>query len=185
MLASQVLSIQKSPILSSGKRGLTMKQTIRFTLNGKPVSLAGNGERMLLWILRTDLGLTGTKYGCGEGFCGACTVIVDGEPVRSCQFPLKDVEGKKVLTIEGLAKGGRPDRLQESFIKHDAIQCGYCTPGLVLAAHALLLKNPRPQESDVRDALEGNLCRCGAHDRIVKAVLDAAGTMEGARHENR
>jgi aerobic-type carbon monoxide dehydrogenase small subunit (CoxS/CutS family) len=158
---------------------------IRFTLNGKSVSLLGNGERMFLWVLRTDLGLTGTKYGCGEGFCGACTVIVDGEPVRSCQLPLGDVEGKKVLTIEGLEKDGRLDRLQEAFIKHDAIQCGYCTPGLVLAAYALLLKDPKPGESDIRDALEGNLCRCGAHDRIVKAVLDAAGTAEGARHEKR
>jgi len=158
---------------------------VRFTLNGKSVSLPVDGERMLLWALRTDLGLTGAKYGCGEGFCGACTVIVDGEAVRSCQFPLSDVEGKKVLTIEGLEKDGRLDRLQEAFIKHDAIQCGYCTPGLVLAAYALLLKDPKPGESDIRDALEGNLCRCGAHDRIVKAVLDAAGTAEGARHEKR
>jgi aerobic-type carbon monoxide dehydrogenase small subunit (CoxS/CutS family) len=158
---------------------------VRFTLNGKSVSLPVDGERMLLWALRTDLGLTGAKYGCGEGFCGACTVIVDGEAVRSCQFPLSDVEGKKVLTIEGLEKDGRLDRLQEAFIKHDAIQCGYCTPGLVLAAYALLLKDPKPGESNIRDALEGNLCRCGAHDRIVKAVLDAAGTAEGARHEKR
>jgi len=162
-----------------------MNRTIRFTLNGKSRSLSADGDRMLLWVLRTDLGLTGTKYGCGEGFCGACTVIVDGEPVRSCQFPLRDVEGKKVLTIEGLAKGGRLHRLQEAFIKHDAIQCGYCTPGMVLSIYSLLLKNPKPGESDIRDALEGNLCRCGAHTRIVRAVLDAAGTMEGARHEKR
>jgi aerobic-type carbon monoxide dehydrogenase small subunit (CoxS/CutS family) len=162
-----------------------MIQTVRFTLNGRPVSLFVDGERMLLWVLRTDLGLTGTKFGCGEGFCGACTVLIDGEPVRSCQFPLRDVEGKKVLTIEGLAKGERLHRLQEAFIKHDAIQCGYCTPGMVLAAYSLLLKDPKAGESDIRGALEGNLCRCGAHNRIVKAVLDAAGTMEGARHEKR
>ena len=162
-----------------------MNRTIRFTLNGKSRSLSADGDRMLLWVLRTDLGLTGTKYGCGEGFCGACTVIVDGEPVRSCQFPLRDVEGKKVLTIEGLAKGGRLHRLQEAFIKHDAIQCGYCTPGIVLAAYSLLLKDRKPGENDIRDALEGNLCRCGAHNRIVKAVRDAAGTREGARHEKR
>jgi len=162
-----------------------MNRMVRFTLNGKSVSLPVDGERMLLWALRTDLGLTGTKHGCGEGFCGACTVIVNGEPVRSCQFPLRDVEGKEVLTIEGLAKGGRLDRLQEAFIKHDAVQCGYCSPGMIVTAHALLLKSPRPQESDIRDALEGNLCRCGAHNRIVKAVLDAAGTIEGARHEKR
>jgi len=140
---------------------------------------------MLLWVLRTDLGLTGTKFGCGEGFCGACTVLIDGEPVRSCQYPLKNVGGKKVLTIEGLAAGERLHPLQEAFIKNDAIQCGYCTPGIVLAAYSLLLKNPKASESDIRDALEGNLCRCGAHNRIVKAVLDAAGTGEGARHENR
>ena len=162
-----------------------MIQTVRFTLNGKSISLSAEGERMLLWVLRTDLGLTGTKFGCGEGFCGACTVLIDGEPVRSCQYPLKNVGGKKVLTIEGLAAGERLHPLQEAFIKNDAIQCGYCTPGIVLAAYSLLLKNPKAGESDIRDALEGNLCRCGAHNRIVKAVLDAAGTGEGARHENR
>ena len=140
---------------------------------------------MLLWVLRTDLGLTGTKFGCGEGFCGACTVLIDGEPVRSCQYPLKNVGGKKVLTIEGLAEGERLHPLQEAFLKHDAIQCGYCTPGMVVTAYGLLLMNPRPEENDIKDALEGNLCRCGAHNRIVKAVLDAAGTMEGARHEKR
>lgn len=162
-----------------------MNRTIRFTLNGKPVSLFVDGERMLLWVLRTDLGLTGTKFGCGEGFCGACTVIIDGEPVRSCQYPLRDVEGKKVLTIEGLAKDGRLHPLQKAFIKHDALQCGYCTPGMILTAYGLLLKDPKPGESDIRDALEGNLCRCGAHTRIVRAVRDAAGAMEGAHHEKR
>jgi len=162
-----------------------MNRTIRYTLNGKPMSLSADGDRMLLWVLRTDLGLTGTKFGCGEGFCGACTVLIDGEPIRSCQYPLKNVGGKKVLTIEGLAEGERLHPLQEAFLKHDAIQCGYCSPGMVVTAYGLLLKNPRPEENDIRDALEGNLCRCGAHNRIVKAVLDAAGTMEGARHEKR
>ena len=162
-----------------------MIQTIRFTLNGKPVSLSIDGDRMLLWVLRTDLGLTGTKFGCGEGFCGACTVLIDGEPVRSCRYPLKNVGGKKVLTIEGLAEGERLHPLQEAFLKHDAIQCGYCTPGMVLAAYSLLLKDAKPGENDIRDALEGNLCRCGAHNRIIRAVRDAAGTMEGARHEKR
>ena len=162
-----------------------MNRTIRFTLNGKSRSLSAEGERMLLWVLRTELGLTGTKFGCGEGFCGACTVLIDGEPVRSCQYPLKNVGGKKVLTIEGLAEGERLHPLQEAFLKHDAIQCGYCTPGMVVTAYGLLLMNPRPEENDIKDALEGNLCRCGAHNRIVKAVLDAAGTMEGARHEKR
>ncbi len=119
-----------------------MDQTIRFILNGKPVSLSVDGERMLLWVLRTDLGLTGTKFGCGKSLCGACTVIVDDEAVRSCVVPVKDVAGKKVLTIEGLARDGRLHPLQEAFMKHDALQCGYCTPGMILTAYSLLLKNP-------------------------------------------
>ena len=151
-----------------------MKRTIRFTLNGEPASVSTDGERMLLWVLRTELGLTGTKYGCGEGYCGACTVLIGDEPVRSCQFPVKNVEGKRVTTIEGLARDGALHPLQEAFAKHDALQCGYCTPGMLIVAHGLLLKNPKPTERDILDALEGNLCRCGAHQRIVMAVADAA-----------
>jgi aerobic-type carbon monoxide dehydrogenase small subunit (CoxS/CutS family) len=163
-----------------------MDRTIRFTLNGKPVSLSADPERMLLWVLRTGLGLTGTKFGCGEGFCGACTVVVDGEAVRSCQTPLKTIEGKKVLTIEGLEKNGGLHPLQEAFLKHDALQCGYCTPGMILTAYSLLQSKPRPAEKDILDALEGNLCRCGAHQRIVMAVQEAAAAMEGAgSHEKR
>jgi aerobic-type carbon monoxide dehydrogenase small subunit (CoxS/CutS family) len=157
-----------------------MNRTIRFTLNGKSVSLSADPERMLLWVLRTDLGLTGTKFGCGEGFCGACTVIVNGEAVRSCQTPLKTIAGKKVMTIEGLEKDGRLHPLQEAFMKHDAMQCGYCTSGMILTAYSLLQSNPRPTEKDVLDALEDNLCRCGAHNRIVLAVRDAAASMQGA-----
>jgi len=130
-----------------------MNQTIRFTLNGKPVSLAVDGERMLLWILRTELGLIGTKFGCGEGYCGACTVAVDGQAVRSCQTPVKTVAGKTVLTIEGLEKNGRLHPLQEAFMKHDALQCGYCTPGMILTAYTLLRSNPRPRTQDILDAL--------------------------------
>jgi len=162
-----------------------MNQTINFSLNGKPASLSVDGERMLLWVLRTDLGLTGTKFGCGIGFCAACTVLIDGEPVQSCQFPVKGVVGKTVTTIEGLAKNGKLHPLQEAFAKHDALQCGYCTPGMILVAHGLLSNKPNPSETDVRKALEGNLCRCGAHTRIVQAVLDAAGSKEGAGHEQR
>lgn len=162
-----------------------MNQTIRFSLNGKPRSLSVDGERMLLWVLRTDLELTGTKYGCGEGYCAACTVLIDGEPVRSCQFAVKDVAGKAVTTIEGLTKNGRLHPLQEAFATNDALQCGYCTPGMILAAHGLLSKNPKPSERDVLEALEGNLCRCGAHTRIVRAIMDAAQSMEGAGHEKR
>jgi aerobic-type carbon monoxide dehydrogenase small subunit (CoxS/CutS family) len=157
-----------------------MNRTIRFTLNGKPVSLTADPERTLLWVLRTDLGLTGTKFGCGEGFCGACTVIVDGRAVRSCQSPLKSVEGKKILTIEGLEKDGRLHPLQEAFAKHDALQCGYCTPGMILTAYGLLQTNPRPTEKDILEALEDNLCRCGAHTRILLAVKEAAAALQGA-----
>ncbi len=154
-----------------------MIQTVQFTLNGKPRSLSTDGDRMLLWVLRTDLALTGTKFGCGVGFCGACTVLINNEPVRSCQYPLKDIGGKSVLTIEGLAKNGQLHPLQEAFIKYDALQCGYCTPGMILAAYGLLLRNPKASESEIRDALEGNLCRCGAHNRILQAVREAAGAM--------
>ena len=151
-----------------------MMKTIRFTLNGKPVSIETDEERKLLWVLRTELGLTGTKYGCGEGFCGACTVVVDGRAVRSCQYPLRMVEGKTVTTIEGLARDGKLHPLQEAFAKHDALQCGYCTPGMIMAAYGLLLKNPHPSEADIKDELEGNLCRCSAYPRIVTAVAEAA-----------
>jgi aerobic-type carbon monoxide dehydrogenase small subunit (CoxS/CutS family) len=158
-----------------------MKETIEFTLNGKPQSLAVDSERMLLWILRTDLGLTGTKFGCGEGFCGACTVIVDDEAVRSCQLPARLVKGKKVMTIEGLAKNGKLHPLQKAFIAHDALQCGYCTSGMILTAYSLLLKNRRPELKDIKDHLEGNLCRCGSHNRVVKAIQEASRTMPGGR----
>jgi aerobic-type carbon monoxide dehydrogenase small subunit (CoxS/CutS family) len=160
-----------------------MKRTIRFTLNGEPASLSVDGERMLLWVLRTELGLTGTKYGCGEGHCGACTVLVGDDPVRSCQVLIKDVEGKRVTTIEGLSREGNLHPLQNAFAKHDALQCGYCTPGMLITAHALLLKDPKPSESEILDALEGNLCRCGTHRRIVMAVADAAAAPKGAGHE--
>ncbi|MHB8093361.1 MAG: (2Fe-2S)-binding protein [Candidatus Aminicenantales bacterium] len=160
-----------------------MVQTVKFVLNGKPVEVSADGERMLLWILRGDLGLIGTKFGCGEGFCGACTVLIDNAPVRSCQYPLAEVEGKSVLTIEGLARDGRLHPLQEAFVKHDALQCGYCTPGMILTACGLLLENPHPGEAEIRDALEGNICRCGAHVRIVAAVLEAAAAGEGVRRE--
>lgn len=160
-----------------------MKRTFRFTLNGAPVSLKADGTRMLLWVLRTELGLTGTKYGCGEGYCGSCTVLVDDEPVRSCQYPVERIEGRRVTTIEGLARAGTLHPLQEAFAANDAVQCGYCTPGMIMAAHALLLRKPRPSDAEIKDELDGNLCRCGAHGRIVKAVADAAAALEGAGRE--
>jgi len=158
-----------------------MKETILFKLNGKPLRLTTDSERMLLWVLRSDLGLTGVKYGCGEGFCGACTVIVNNEAVRSCQYPVKDIKGKEVMTIEGLAKNGKFHPLQEAFIKHDALQCGFCTPGMILQAYSLLLKNPNPSSQTIIQHMEDNLCRCGAHTRIIQAVQDAAVMMRGGK----
>jgi len=164
-----------------------MDKTIRFELNGKEVAVETSPERMLLWVLRTDLDHTGTKYGCGEGYCGACTVLVDGKPTFSCQFPLSKAEGRSVLTIEGLARGGRLHPLQQAFADEGALQCGYCTPGMILQAYALLLRKPDPTEAEIADALETNLCRCGSYNRIVKAVRAASQKMKMkvAGHEAR
>jgi nicotinate dehydrogenase subunit A len=151
-----------------------MKETIKFRLNGEPTSLEIDGDRMLLWVLRTDLGLTGTKFGCGESLCGACTVIVNKEAVRSCQLPVREVRGKDVLTIEGLAANGKLHPLQEAFVEHSALQCGYCTPGMIMTAYALLLKTPRPTRDEIIAAMNDNLCRCAAHVRIVQAVENAS-----------
>jgi len=151
-----------------------MDKTIRFKLNGREVAVETSPERMLLWVLRTDLEHTGTKYGCGEGFCGACTVLVDARPERSCQFPLAGAEGKSVLTIEGLSRGGKLHPLQQAFADLGALQCGYCTPGMILMAYALLLRKPDPTEAEIADALEGNLCRCGSYNRIIAAVRQAS-----------
>jgi aerobic-type carbon monoxide dehydrogenase small subunit (CoxS/CutS family) len=155
------------------------RETIGFTLNNKPLRLSVRSDRMLLWVLRTELGLTGTKFGCGEGYCGACTVLVNNEPVRSCQYPIKEVQGKSVLTIEGLAKNGKLHPLQQAFVDHDALQCGFCTPGVILTAYSLLLKNPKPSPKDVIQALDDNLCRCGAHTRMLQAVHAAADAIRG------
>jgi len=154
-----------------------MAENISFTLNGKPTDLTVEGERMLLWVLRADLGLTGTKYGCGIGVCGACTVLVDGRAVRSCQVPVKAVAGKKVLTIEGLAEDGKLHPLQETFTKHDGLQCGFCTPGMIMNAYSLLLQKPEPTREQIVEGMNYNLCRCGAHVRIVEAIESAASEM--------
>jgi len=158
-----------------------MERTIAFTLNGKPASVKTDDQRMLLWVLRSDLRLTGTKFGCGEALCGACTVIVDRQAVRSCSVPVKDVAGKQVMTIEGLGQAGL-HAIQAAFIKHHAFQCGYCTPGMILTAYALLLTTPKPSDAQIASHMEDNLCRCGAHPRIVDAIADAAtGGRGGAR----
>ncbi|MCP5048759.1 MAG: (2Fe-2S)-binding protein [bacterium] len=158
-----------------------MKETIRFKLNDKPQKLSLDSDRTLLWVLRSDLDHTGAKYCCGEGYCGTCTVLVDNKPVRSCQFPMENVKGKEVLTIEGLEQNGKLHPLQQAFIEHSGLQCGFCTPGMIMNAYSLLKKNPRPTESDIIKAKEGNLCRCGAYSRIIEAIQTASKTIEGGQ----
>lgn len=156
-----------------------MQRNISFTLNGKPVELTVDDDRMLLWVLRYELGLTGTKFGCGEALCGSCTVIVGQDAVRSCVTPVKEVAGKRVLTIEGLSIDGRLHPIQEAFLHHHAFQCGYCTPGMILSAYALLLKNAQPTREEVIRHMDDHLCRCGSHTRIVEAILETAGARRG------
>jgi aerobic-type carbon monoxide dehydrogenase small subunit (CoxS/CutS family) len=148
--------------------------TISFTLNGRKASVEADGSRMLAHVLRGELGLTGTKIGCGEGFCGACTVLLDGEAVRSCSTPLSAAAGKEVLTIEGLERDGALHPVQEAFVHHHAFQCGFCTPGMILNACALLKKTPKPDRQQMIEAMDGNLCRCGTHGRILAAIQDAS-----------
>ena len=153
--------------------------TIQFRLNGSPKTLqVDDPDTPLLYVLRNDCDLPGTHFGCGLAQCGACTVLVDGAAVRSCVTPASAVQGRRITTIEGLGSPERPDAVQAAFIAEQAAQCGYCTAGMVVTARALLAQNPRPSESEVRQALAGNLCRCGSHPRVIRAVLRAAG---GAR----
>ena len=152
---------------------------LRFVVNGQPREVAADPETPLLYVLRNDLGLTGTKFGCGLGQCGACTVLVDGQPVRSCMLPVQAVAGQAVTTIEGLGSPEHPHPLQAAFIEEQAVQCGYCTPGIVMTAKAILDRTPRPTEAQLREALAEVLCRCGTHDRVIRAVLRAAATMGG------
>lgn len=151
-----------------------------FRLNGRAVHLAVDGGRDLLWLLRTDLGLTGAKYGCGSGYCGSCTVLLNGRAVRSCMVTAGSIDGADITTIEGLAQNGRLHPLQEAFVEHGALQCGFCTPGIILTAHALLARTPRPTRAQIMEALEDSLCRCGAHRRILLAVESAAARIGGA-----
>jgi carbon-monoxide dehydrogenase small subunit len=155
-------------------------RVVSFTLNGTPTRLTVDETRPLLWVLRDDLGLTGPKFGCGEGVCGSCTVVVDSQAVRSCATSVGEVEGKRVLTIEGLANGEKLHAIQQAFVDHVAYQCGYCTPGMIMGAYALLLKNPKASRADIVRELDSHLCRCGAHVRILKAVETAAAAMKGS-----
>jgi len=158
-----------------------MEETIKFQLNGKKTEATIDPTQTLLWVLRNHFGLTGTKFGCGMGFCGACTVLIDNEPVRSCQLSVGDVAGKNVVTIEGLATNGKLHPVQKAFVEHDALQCGFCTPGMIMNATGLLLKNPLPTTQEIKDGMENNLCRCAAHLRIVEAVQTASKEMKGGK----
>jgi len=158
-----------------------MEKTIQFTLNGKKTTVTIDPGQNLLWVLRNHFGLTGTKFGCGIGFCGACTILIDNEAVRSCQLPVGDIEGKNVLTIEGLSVNGKLHPLQQAFVDNEALQCGFCTPGMIMNALALLKRNPAPTRQQIIEAMDDNLCRCGAHVRIIKAVEDASVKMKGGK----
>jgi nicotinate dehydrogenase subunit A len=153
--------------------------TLMIHVNGNDHAVAADPETPLLYVLRNDLKLKGARFGCGLGLCGACTVLVDGKPVQSCDFPLSAAAGKSVTTVEGLAADGKLHPLQQAFIAEQAAQCGYCVTGIIMAAKALLDVNPRPSDADIRTALKGNLCRCGTHQRILKAIKRAA--QENAR----
>jgi aerobic-type carbon monoxide dehydrogenase small subunit (CoxS/CutS family) len=156
-----------------------MKETIRFELNSQAKEITVDPERTLLWVLRDDLSLTGTKYGCGMGHCGCCSVLVNNKPVRTCMVTADFVQGKKVVTIEGL---GTPDNLhpvQKAFMENDALQCGYCTPGMIITATGLLLENPAPTRGEIIDAMEENFCRCGTYTRIIDAIQSASKEIKG------
>jgi len=158
-----------------------MEETISFHLNGKQTEIRIDPDQTLIWVLRNHFGLMGTKYGCGIGFCGSCTVLLDNEPARSCSITVGDAAGKNVVTIEVLEKDGKLHPVQQAFVDHDALQCGFCTPGMIMNATGLLIKNPSPSTQEIKAGMENNLCRCGAHVRIVEAVQTAAIEMKGGK----
>lgn len=147
---------------------------IRFKLNGENVYSDASLQEPLLQVLSNDLQMNGQKSGCGKAQCGACTVLINGDAMRSCVIPLSAADGKSITTLAGLAQAGKPSRLQQAFIDEQAAQCGFCTSGMIMQAQALLDRNPKPTDSEVRSALDANLCRCGAHNRIVRAVIRAS-----------
>ena len=158
-----------------------MEKLIRFNLNGNEAEITIDPTHTLLWVLRDQFGLTGTKYGCGIGICGACTILLDNEAVRACTLQVSEVVDRKVITIEGLSVNGQLHPLQNAFMENDALQCGYCTPGMIMNAYGLLMKNPEPTRQEVTDTMEDNLCRCGAHIRIIKAIQSAGRKMKGGK----
>ncbi len=158
-----------------------MKQRLTLKVNGRTEELLIEPHKTLLQVLREDLGLTGAKHGCGVGDCGSCTVLLDGEPVNSCLVLALQVDGREVTTIEGLAQDGKLHPVQDAFIDHGAIQCGFCSPGMILTSKALLDANPHPDHKEIRKAISGNLCRCTGYQKIVEAVEDAAQRLSGRR----
>jgi aerobic-type carbon monoxide dehydrogenase small subunit (CoxS/CutS family) len=158
----------------SEKSGPQIKKQVRLTVNGRPFDKVVDARLTLAEFLREEMGLTGTKVGCNRGECGSCTVILNGMPVYSCSVLAVEATGGEVLTIEGLAIGGKLHPIQESFIAHDGLQCGYCTPGMILSVKALLDRNPHPDEAEIKNAIDGNFCRCGSYPNIINATLDAA-----------
>ena len=154
-----------------------MKQAISFKLNNETVTVQVNGDEQLLTVIRTYLHKTGTKFGCGQGDCGSCTVIINNEVIRSCMLLIEDVAGKEIITIEGLSNGEILHPIQQAFVKHDALQCGFCTPGMIMNAYGLLLKNPTPTRIEVIEGMEENLCRCGSYNRIIDAIQTAGKEM--------
>jgi aerobic carbon-monoxide dehydrogenase small subunit len=161
---------------------MTSSVTIRLTVNGTPAQLTTDPDRRLLDVLREELQLLGTKYGCGEGQCGACTVLLDGQPVRSCLLPATVAEGKRVTTIEGLVRGETLHPVQDAFLEENAMQCGYCTSGMILEAAALLERTPDPTDDQIVAGMNGHLCRCNGYVKIVSAVRRAAATLRAERH---
>jgi aerobic carbon-monoxide dehydrogenase small subunit len=153
-----------------------MKKHVTLRVNGAACEVLVEARQTLLDVLRTDLGLTGTKEGCGDGNCGSCTVLLDGQAVNSCLVFAIEADGRNVTTIEGLAENGELHPLQHAFVEEGAVQCGFCTPGMILTAKAFLESNPRPTESEVRLGIAGNLCRCTGYDKIVKAIMKVAGS---------
>ena len=156
-----------------------MAEKIKFRLNGQDKTLSLERERSLLWVIRNDYEMTGTKYGCGMGHCGACTVLVNKKPVRTCMVTADFIDGKDVVTIEGLERNGELNPVQKAFIEQESLQCGFCTPGMIMNATGLLYENPDPSRQEIIDVMEENLCRCGSYGRIIDAIQSASKSVKG------